>query len=258
MTTHARPKPAGTPTWLDMMAPDIEAARSFYQTLFGWEYDIGGAEYGFYSTAHLGGRSTAGIGGAQPDAPPAPPAWSLYFASDDLESDVARAVGLGAQVLFPAAEVGEFGSMAVLVDPGGAVFCFWQAGSHIGAQMTDEPGSAAWYELYAADAKQSRDFYAALLNATVKVMPGDLEYYSLKHGDDMLAGVMQIDPAWGGLPPHWAVYFLVEDVEQAVATVTSNGGKALSGIDDSPWGRFVTLQDPFGATFKVIEEPQAS
>jgi hypothetical protein len=258
MTTHTAAKPAGTPTWTDMMAPDIDAARVFYRNLFGWEYNIGGADYGFYSTAHLGGRATAGIGGPQPDAPPAPAAWSLYFASDDLQSDVAKAVSLGATVLYPASQVGEFGKMAVLADPGGAAFCFWESGSHIGSQMTDEPGATSWYELYAANAKQSRDFYTALLGASDEAMPGDLEYYTLKHGDTMICGIMQIDPSWGAVPPHWLVYFLVEDVEKAVDIVTSNGGKALSSIDDSPWGRFVTLQDPAGATFNVIQEPTAN
>ncbi|NJM07036.1 VOC family protein [Candidatus Gracilibacteria bacterium] len=257
MTTHTEAKAAGTPTWLDLMTPDIDAARSFYHSVFGWEYNIGGPEFGGYTTAHLAGRSTVGMMQYQADAPPQPASWSLYFASEDLESDVAKAVSLGAQVLFPTAEVGEFGSMTTLIDPGGAMFSLWHAGTHIGAQMTDEPGAMTWYELYTADAKQSRDFYAALLGASVDLMPGELEYYTLKHGEEMIAGIMQIDPAWGELPPHWAVYFLVEDVEKAVAMVTIKGGKAISGIDDSPWGRFVTLQDPVGATFKVIQEPTA-
>lgn len=257
MTTHTRAKPAGTPTWIDLATPDADAARAFYHALFGWDYDIGGPEFGGYTTARVGQHMAAGIGGnTSPDGTTYPVAWGLFFASDNIEADVARAVGLGATVLFPAMTVGEFGRMAACIDPGGAVFSYWQAGTHIGAEVTDEPGSPTWYELYAADAKQSRDFYAALLGATAEPMPGDMEYYFLKHGNEMLAGVMQIDPAWGELPPHWAIYFLVADTDKSAGIAASHGGKVLGPIEDTPHGRMASLVDPFGANFKIIQPPQ--
>lgn len=253
MTTHTHAKPAGTPTWIDLMAPDIEAARSFYRTLFGWEYDIGPAEYGGYSNARVGERVAAGIGGPMPDAPPAPSAWSLYFATEHIEADVARAVELGAKVHVPPMAIAPFGSMAMLEDPTGAVFGFWQAGEHKGSQITDEPGSAAWYELYSPDAKRARDFYTALLGTTADPMPGDMEYYVLKRGEQQLCGVMQIDPAWGGFQPQWMTYFGVADADAAVAATTANGGKAMSPVEPTPFGRMAALQDPAGAQFKIVE-----
>ena len=171
MTTYSAPKPAGTPTWIDLATPDLDAARAFYKAVFGWDYNIGGPEFGGYTTALLGQRNAAGIGGnTSSDGTVFPTAWSVYFASHDIEADVARAVELGAQPMFPAMAVGEFGHMAGLIDPGGAMFYFWQAGQHIGAEVIDEPGSATWFELFASNAKQSRDFYAALLGATVGLM----------------------------------------------------------------------------------------
>jgi predicted enzyme related to lactoylglutathione lyase len=130
MTTYAAAKAAGTPTWIDLMAPDIEAARSFYHAVFGWEYDIGGPEFGGYTIARLGQRMVAGLADPQPGAPPMPAAWSLYFASDTIEADVAHAVELGAKVLSPTMSVGQFGTMATCEDPGGAAFSFWQAGRY--------------------------------------------------------------------------------------------------------------------------------
>lgn len=256
MTTHIRAKPAGTPTWVDLMTPDIDAARTFYHAVFGWEYDIAGPEYGGYTTARLGARSTAGLSGPQPGAPPMPATWTLYFATDDMQADVARAVELGAKLVFPPMTVGTFGSMAACEDPTGAAFSFWQAGEHVGAQMTDEPGSTAWYELYSPDAARARDFYAALLGATAEPMPGGPEYYVLKHGDDMLCGVMQIDPSWGAFQPQWITYFAVADADAAMAAVTSNGGKAMSAIEDTPFGRMAAVADPSGAHFKIIEPPK--
>ena len=199
----------------------------------------------------------AGMFGPQPDDPPQPTAWGLYFASDNIEVDVARAVELGAKVLSSAMSVGEFGSMAVCEDPTGAAFSFWQAGSHVGSQVTEEPGSAAWYELYSSNAKQARDFYTAVLGATADPMPGGPEYYVLKHGEEMLGGIMQIDPSWGNFHPHWITYFSVADVDKTVETVTKNGGKNMGSIDDSPFGRIAALADPSGAYFKVVEPPKS-
>lgn len=255
MTTHLQAKPAGTPTWTDLTTPDAEASRAFYHAVFGWEYDISGPEYRGYANARVGDRTAAGIGGNDPDMPAMPAAWGLYFATHDIHADVERAVGLGASVIFPAMDIGEFGSMALCADPAGAVFGFWQAGQHVGAQVTDEPGATAWYELYAPNAVQARDFYTALLGATAELMPGDQEYYILKHGDDMLCGVTQIDPAWGALPPHWVNYFAVADADAAVALVTQHGGKMMGDFEDSSYGRTAALTDPHGAVFRIIEAP---
>lgn len=257
MTTYTHAKPAGTPTWVDLSAPNAEAARAFYNALFGWEYDVSGPEFGGYATARVGEHATAGISGPQPGAPPAPAAWSLYFASDNIDADIARAESLGAKVLFPTMVIGEFGSMAALVDPTGAMFSFWKAGTHIGSQVTEEPGSTAWFELYTSNAKAARDFYTALLGLSADPMPGDMEYYVLKRGDNELCGIMQIDPSWGAFPTQWMTYFAVADADEAVARTVAHGGKAMSKVDDSPFGRLAALADPHGALFKIIEPPAA-
>ena len=122
------------------------ARASSIAGLFGWDYEIGGPEFGSYTTAMSGRYPTAGIGGVPPGAPPIP-AWNIYFASENAAADAERAMGLGAKLMMPAMAIGDFGSMATLADPTGAVFGFWQAGQHIGSQLVNEPGAPAWYEL---------------------------------------------------------------------------------------------------------------
>ena len=256
MSTFSKPKPAGTPTWVDLASPNPEASRAFYHAVFGWEYDIGGAEFGGYATARVGKLTVAGIGGQMPGSPPGPATWNLYFASNDLAADSARAEKLGATVLSPAMEIGEFGGMAVLKDPTGAAFSFWKAGMHIGAQLMEDAGSTAWFELYSPHAKQSLDFYAALLGASTETMPGGMEYYTLKHGEYQMCGIMQIDPAWGNMQPMWATYFSVVNTDQTVATIVKHGGKIMGNAEDSPFGRMAACVDPVGAMFKVIEPPK--
>jgi predicted enzyme related to lactoylglutathione lyase len=255
MTTYTTAKPAGAPTWVDLLTPDIDGARAFYRGVFGWDYDIGGPEYGGYTTARLGQRMTAGLASPPPGAPAAPAAWQLYFATGNAEADASRAVELGAQVLYPPMVVGEFGSMAMCQDPAGVAFGFWQAGQHVGFQVTDEPGSTTWYELYAPHAAKARDFYTALLGATADPMPGGMEYYVLKHGEKMLGGIMQIDPAWGDFRPQWSTYFSVASADETAAAVKRLGGRMMGPVGDSPFGRIATLTDPSGALFKIVQPP---
>ncbi|HMO58822.1 MAG TPA: VOC family protein [Roseiflexaceae bacterium] len=253
MTTHTHAKPNGTPTWLDLSTPDPDAARAFYHAVFGWEYDISGPEYGGYAIARLGQRSAAGVAGPMPGTTLAKAEWGLFFATDRIDADVNHAVALGATVLHPTMSVSPFGSMATCTDPTGAAFSFWQADQHIGSQVNDEPGAAAWYELYTPDAQQACTFYTALLGAAADLMPGGMEYYTLKHGEHMLAGIMQIDPAWGPMQPAWVAYFGVADADTAVSTVIAHGGAIMGTIDDSPFGRIAALRDSQGAVFKIVE-----
>jgi len=255
MTTYTQAKPAGTPTWLDLTSPDSESARKFYNAILGWEYDIGAPEFGGYTTARLGSRSTVGIVGDHPDNVTQPSSWLLYFATHQIEADVARAVTLGAKVLSPVMVVGQFGSMAICEDPTGAKFGLWQADHHIGFQVSDEPGSAAWYELYSTNAQLACDFYTALLSATADPMPGELEYYVLKHGDAMLGGIMQILPAWGPMPSQWVTYFAVANIEETASMAASLGSKITRDVEESPFGRLATLTDPAGAMFKLLQPP---
>jgi hypothetical protein len=255
MTTHSHAKPVGTPTWVDLSTPDPEAAREFYHAVFGWEYDVSGPEFGGYATARAGTRTAAGIGGQMPGAPPAPASWNLYFASQDLEADIARAAQLGATLLNPPMVIGTFGAMATCADPTGAAFSFWKAGSHIGAQVTDEPGSTTWHELYSPDAKRARDFYTVLLGASAARMEGGLEYYTLQRGAEQLGGIMQIDPAWGAMRSLWVSYFAVRDADETAAAVAKNGGTVMGSIDDSPFGRLAACVDPAGAMFKILQPP---
>lgn len=255
MTTHLQPKTPGTPTWADHAAPDAEAARNFYHAVFGWQYDIGGPEFGGYTTARLGNRTVAGLSAIPESMSWMKPAWGLYFATNDINADVARAEQLGAKVVFQPMVVGSFGSMAHLQDPTGAEFSLWLADTHVGWQITDEPGSVTWHELYSPNAKEARDFYAALLGATANLMPGGMEYYVLQHGEKQLAGIMQIDPSWGNMPAQWVSYFAVANADETAAIVVKQGGKVMGNIDDSPFGRIAALADPFGAVFKVLQPP---
>lgn len=252
MARITSPRPAGAPTWMDLMSTDPAKAQAFYAKVFGWTYDISGPEFGNYAMAKLHGQYVAGVGG-QPPGAQMPSTWNTYFESHNLEEDIARAVKLGARPIMPAMQIGENGKLAMLADPTSAVFGLWQSNKHIGAAITEEPGTMTWHELYTKDAKKARDFYASLLNATTFQMPGGMEYYVLQHGQTQIAGIMQMTPDMSQLPSHWSCYWVVKNTDETVKLVKELGGSLMFEVLDSPFGRIGRLMDPQGASFWVLQ-----
>jgi len=113
--------------------------------------------------------------------------------------------------MMPAMTIGEFGAWRRLQIRPGRGSASGRPASTSARSSSTRRAHLRGYELYSPDAKQARDFYTKLLGATANPMPGGLEYYVLQHGDEQLAGIMQIDPSWGDFRPQWMVYFGVKN-----------------------------------------------
>ncbi|MFJ9776979.1 VOC family protein [Kitasatospora sp. NPDC101157] len=254
------PYKPGTPCWIDLMASDQQAALDFYRDLFGWQGEIGPAEFGGYAVCTLGGRPVAGImAQSGPEGQPLPPvAWTTYLASDDADAAKAAIAGNGGTVLYDPMDVGALGRMLVAADPTGAVFGVWQAMDFIGAGVVNEPGALVWNELNTADTGAAGRFYQPALGlrpATIQGMDG---YYSLNVGDRTVGGMQGIpkylDP---GTPSHWMPYFSVDDTDSVVDAVVKRNGTVIQPPFDMQSGRMAVVKDPQGAVFAVIQAPEA-
>jgi predicted enzyme related to lactoylglutathione lyase len=116
---------------------DREAAKAFYEAVFGWRYEAFGAGGGANTLALVSGYE-----GGEPEQPvsretvaviadmsglpeDAPPHWGVDFWIADTEAAVTKATELGGRVVNPPTDTPGFGS-AVLADPQGAVFTISQ------------------------------------------------------------------------------------------------------------------------------------
>jgi predicted enzyme related to lactoylglutathione lyase len=108
-----------TLTWNELQTPDIEAARNFYEALFGWTYDVDGNGY---VACKENDRVQAGMMKMPEEMGEVPPNWSIYFLVEDVGVSAARAGELGANVIVPPSPAGEIGNFSVLQDPQGVVF----------------------------------------------------------------------------------------------------------------------------------------
>jgi predicted enzyme related to lactoylglutathione lyase len=242
----------GVPSWVDMGSPDPQGASDFYGALFGWDAPEGPAETGGYRVAMVGDRAVAGIAPAQN---PGPPFWSTYVAVDSADDAAGRVTAAGGQVIVPPMDVLDVGRMAVFADPAGAAFAVWQAGTHPGAQLVNEPGTWSWSELITTDVDASKTFYGAVFGWTGNTMgAGPTGAYTEWHVHGRaVAGMMQKPPMMPAeVPSHWAVYFAVADCDSAVARIAELGGTVMMPPMDIEPGRFAVVADPYGATFNVI------
>jgi len=250
----------GTPSWTDLMTSDPDAARRFYGELFGWELQVGTAEFGYYTMCELGGKPVAGISG-EPAPEGVPTAWTTYFAVDDVDAVVGRITAAGGAVNMPPMDIGAEGRMAIAADPTGAVFGLWQAGRHIGALLVNEPGAVSWHELATRDLDAAKRFYTAVFGHgwdDVDTGEGGPPYATFSVKASLAGGVVQMTADWpAGVPSHWVPYFSVADTDAVVKQAAELGGGVNMPPTDSPYGRFASLRDPQGAVFDVIRLPEA-
>jgi predicted enzyme related to lactoylglutathione lyase len=249
MPTRDIPWPPGTPCWTDLGTPDLDAAKAFYTAVLGWTYVGGEPEYGGYARAQRNGHDAAGVGPQM--IPDDPPRWTTYFATDDADATAARVAEAGGTVLGPPMDVGPFGRMAIALDPGGNPFGIWQAGTTTGVGVFNEPGSLVWNEAAVDDPASARDFYTAVFGFSWQEVPGAGGYHTFATADRPLGGLGGVSP---GLPPGWATCFSVSSCDEAVAAVEAGGGKVLRAAQDTGFGRFAVVADPWGASFSVMSE----
>jgi predicted enzyme related to lactoylglutathione lyase len=259
MTTRDTAWPPGTPCWADLMTTDQAAARQFYSAMFGWEAEAGPEETGGYTTARVDGRSVAGIGGMM--GPDHPPVWNTYLATADADATSKAVEAAGGTVMGSVMDVLEFGRMAFAQVPGGGVFGYWQAGTHTGFGVANESNSVVWNEFLTRDYAGAKDFYAKVFGFTytelgTELGGGDFEYATIEVGGNTVGGIGTLpDDVAAEVPPHWRVYFAVDDADAAVAKATELGGSVLSPPTDMPYGRRADVADPQGAMFAVIKPP---
>jgi predicted enzyme related to lactoylglutathione lyase len=236
------------------MSTDVDAARTFYRSLFGWELAIGGEETGGYTMALIDGRSVAGIGSVPPGSQ-MPTVWTTYLATTDVDATAKAITAAGGVVYQEPFDVMTFGRMAVAADPTGGMFGLWQAGEHWGAALANVPGSMTWNEILSRDYDAAKAFYTEVFGYTMTEMGDENFLYSTLEIDGNIVGGIGAMPAGApaGVPSSWMVYFSVDDADATVEAATGLGASIIRAAQDSPYGRSATLSDPQGGIFTVIQ-----
>jgi uncharacterized protein len=248
----------GTFCWVELATSDGAAAKKFYTELFDWTSEDRPVGPGMvYTMLNLAGKDAAALYQMPPEmaAQGIPPNWLSYASVANADESAKKAKELGATLLKEPFDVMTVGRMAVIQDPTGAVFALWQAGTHHGASVVNVPNSFCWNELSTGDTEKAGNFYGGLFGWGKHVQQmGPMTYTTFKNGDRSAGGMFKPGPEMGNVPPHWLVYFAVDDTDAKVAKVGELGGRTIAPAMDIPGtGRFAVVQDPQGAVFGIIK-----
>jgi uncharacterized protein len=135
---------AGSVNFNGLATRDVEGAKAFYGTVFGWQtMSLGGGNeawtlpgYGDHleerdpglreRLAEFGGPSgfedvVASLNPIPDDQPDVPPHWNVTFATDDADATAAKATELGGRLIAPPFDA-PWVRMTVIADPQGASF----------------------------------------------------------------------------------------------------------------------------------------
>jgi hypothetical protein len=251
----------GTFSWVELATSDGEAAKRFYGELFGWDYDDrdmgGGATY---AMATRDGHHV----GALYQSDQAPPHWNSYITVKSADDTARHVADTGGEVISEAFDVFDAGRMAVLKDPQGAVFSVWEPKEHIGAGLVNEPGALTWNDLMTSDVQGAVKFYSDLFGWEAAAVtpegrpedehadPQEAERVSIRNEERLNGGIAKLPEGMGEAPPHWIVYFSVEDADAAARKIDELGGKIVVGPLEVPAGKLAMAQDPQGALFGIV------
>ena len=252
MTTGSRK--TGDFCWINILTPQPDSAREFFSTLLGWSYlELPGMGH----RVQVGGRDIGGVFNLDgPNTPPGtPPGIGVMVKVDNADAMVTKVNALGGTAQ-PAFDIGPSGRMADCRDPLGANIDLWQPNQSAGMEADSTlHGAPSWFETMTTDTERASAFYTQLFGWTTEVMPmPGAPYTSFRLDTDFIAGMMQITPDMGTMPPHWRVYFTVNDVDAMARDAVALGGSIFVPVREIPAvGRFCGIISPQGVMFYAIQ-----
>src|SRR5690348_15701291 len=170
-TNDNRGNPAGNFIWYELMTPDAEGSKAFYDAVVGWDIGPGTPEFNGYRMINSPGGGFAG--GVLPLTEEmrqhgARPIWLGYINVPDVDAAIASIEDAGGKSLMPAMDIPGVGRIAMVSDPQGAPLYVMKP-----TPPADQPdavsdvfapeklGRCGWNELQTSDVEAARDFYGA-------------------------------------------------------------------------------------------------
>ena len=182
----------------------------------------------------------AGVG-SLPAGSPTGTTWATYIWVQSADATAAAVEAAGGSVLAAPFDVMAAGRMALCADPEGAAFCLWQAKSHRGARIVNEPGSLNFNGLNTRDPDGAKSFYGSVFGwETLGVGDSMVAWRLPGYGDflaqsdpeirarmaqsgapagfeDVVATLGPIPDDQTDVPAHWSVTFAVDDADAVAA-----------------------------------------
>lgn len=246
--THTHDFANGRPCWIDISVTttqERESLMAFFGELFGWTFEVGPEETGYYTTALLDGRPVCAIG----QGPDGPGQWVTYLATDDIQAAADRAAELDGHVFMGPMQVMDVGWLALGMDPLGALFGLWQKAEFAGFGSFGEPMAPCWFDHVSPSPQAAADFYAALFGIAQRAMD-DAGTAILGPGD----GYASVSTAPEGGPAAWMPIIAVTSVADTEARAVALGATPLMSAMPVPGGIASAFAAPGVGTVTLVYE----
>jgi hypothetical protein len=262
-STGTGSNPRGDFIWYELMTPDPDGAKAFYDSVVGWNIGEGVAEYqGYRMIVRSDGGNAGGVLPitAEMSQRGARPVWLGYIHVEDVNRAVADTEAAGGSVILPPMGIPNVGTTALVRDPQGAAFYVMKpippsgdpnAKSDVFSPTAEQ--RVAWNELNTSDPVSARHFYGEQFGWTSDdFMPmGEMgEYRFWKQNGVQIGAVCGL---MGQSQPKWRYYFRVPSIASAKDTVEQGGGTIIQGPHEVPGGDHIVIGiDPQGAEFALV------
>lgn len=239
--------------WYELLTPDPDGSKTFYQPLAGWSTQPFDKDYSMWT---LGGVPVGGMFRQGPEQQGTPPNWTPYVESGNVDETARQATALGGGVVHGPEDIPTHGRYAILRDPQGAVFGVYKpSGKSDAWDGAPVLSRFSWHELMTTDYKAAVEFYRELFSweKTSEADMGPLGmYYMYGMKGKPYGGMFNRPPEMSQVPPFWLPYVLVKDLKKATDVATQNGAEIVNGPMEVPGGDWiVVLKDPQGAAIAL-------
>ena len=253
----------GSWIWYELMSPDPEGSKAFYEAVVGWSMTTGHGEsntdYGFITApdgAMVGGLMRLGADMQQHGARAC---WLGYIGVDNVDASARAIEAAGGKILMPPWDIAMAGRVAMAADCCGAPFYIMTptpppgGGTSTAFAARPNPGHFGWNELYAGNQAMAEAFYTGLFGWTLPepMDMGPMGKYQFIAHDGVTMGAIMTKPE--SVPvAAWGHYIWTGSITAATDLVEANGGHVVNGPHEVP-GPLWIIQgiDPQGALFSL-------
>ena len=110
----------------DLPADDLERAKTFYSSLFGWTFEMAPGYTDFYFIGTTGDDKTPGVGGGLGKRGAPDQKITNFIGVRPIDTSLKEVVRLGGKVMLPKTAVEKYGYMALCKDTEGNSFGLWE------------------------------------------------------------------------------------------------------------------------------------
>ncbi|WP_118857910.1 VOC family protein [Sphingomonas mesophila] len=251
--------PHGSFVWYELLSPDVDGAKRFYDAVVGWTVEAqSNFPNGYRMIGRADGRNAGGILPLSEEmrSHGAQPAWLGYVGVDDVDATVTAMSEDGGKALMPPFDIPGVGRVALVADPQGVPLYVMRGASGESSDVfsVDQPQHVRWNELATTDPAGAIAFYARHFGWGQE---GDMDmgemgkYQFVNHGATMIGAVM---PKMPQMPVSaWTYYIGVDDIDRAASAVRDGGGHIVQEPIEIPGGEYSLVGiDPQGAAFGLV------